>query len=334
MKTLQPHELFHSAFDYILEEGKRQEEIHQANKGEYSIVQNMHTYFETEVIPLIIQNDWVYEAALKFAKEYALECFHYLQLGGQEVLNAQRRLIKTNENVTDFLAHAHLIGVAPLALTTDLVKASDFLSLLKIDKLSKKMKEDAQRLHEEAKDQEALQLNVTLRAIRDNYEITLPRVMYVVRRAIKIKLGQPAKSSDNELTGISQNIDWYTSRITASYSLEPVFGNLHQFYKVARNVGSHHNREKWDPENNEITLDDNAKILKISVYEFQQRYRHLAHLCELGLRGILSDFCERERGKLSNNLVMEYLKIFSKDFPNTEEVHIQFYPDITSNTPS
>lgn len=57
MKTVWPHEFFHLDFDQMLEEGKRQEEISPVNKGEHSLVRNMHAYFDSEVLPLILSND-------------------------------------------------------------------------------------------------------------------------------------------------------------------------------------------------------------------------------------------------------------------------------------
>ena len=47
-------------------------------------------------------------------------------------------------------------------------------------------KNEVKLLYEEAKEHEATQAWVTLRAIRDLYELILPRVMFVVRRVIKV----------------------------------------------------------------------------------------------------------------------------------------------------
>jgi len=54
MRTVLPHTFFRLDFDQMLEEGKRQEEIHPANKGEYALVRNIHTYFDGAVLPLMI----------------------------------------------------------------------------------------------------------------------------------------------------------------------------------------------------------------------------------------------------------------------------------------
>lgn len=325
MKTVWPHEFFRLDFDQMLEEGRRQEEIHPANKGEYALVRNMHAYFAGDVLPLVIHDDWVFEAASTFASDFAIDCFRHLKLCGQEVYNTHKRLLGIKEGITELLARAHIAGGAPLPGTVGLAKASDFLSLVDLDKLPEGMRVEAIELHEQAKDHELLQLTVTLRAIRDSYEITLPRVMYVARRAMKVKLGLSRKASDNKLTGISEYIDWYAARIDSHHSLYPVLGRLREFYKVARNVASHHGGIKWEPASNEVTLPNRSTVLGVHVYQFQQRYRCLVYLCQLGVRGILSAFCQREQGATSDNLVREYINAFPEDFPASEEGVVRFY---------
>lgn len=326
MRTVLPHAFFRLDFDQMLEEGKRQEKIHTANKGEYALVRNMHAYFDGEVLPLIVSNDWVFEAASRFAADYAINCFHFLRLSGQEVYNAQKGLLEISEALVDFLARAYHAGAAPLAGRIDLPKASDFLELVELEKLNAKMRQEALTLYERAKDHEILQLKVTLRAIHSSYETTLPRVMYVVRRAIKVKLGLHARKSDDELTGISAYMSWYIRRVNTGHPLYAVLGKLRGFYKIARNVGSHHRGLRWEPDSNEVILAGENTELRMSVHEFQQKYRHLIYLCELGLRGILSAFCEREQGAVSNWLVKEYVKTFPEDFPEGEQGVVKFYP--------
>lgn len=326
MRRVWPHEFFRLDFDQMLEEGDRQEKIHTANAGEYSLVRGMHTYFDNEVLPFILNDNWVYEAASTFASDYAIDCFHFLKLSGQEVYNAQKSLSELNEKVVDFLARSYQAGAASLAGMIDLSKASDFLGLVGIDRLSPQMRSEARALHEQTKDHEVLQLKVTLRGIRDSYETSLPRVMYVVRRAIKVKLGLPPGPSDDEITGISEYISWYTARVSSGHPLYPVLGELHSFYKVARNAGSHHRGLEWEPENDQVILADDSTVLVVSLHEFQQKYRYIIYVCELGLRGILAAFCERERGCVSNWLVKEYMKTFPENFPEGEPGIVRFYP--------
>jgi len=326
MRRVWPHEFFRLDFDQMLEEGKRQEAIHTSNAGEHNLVRSMHAYFVSDVLPLLLSDDWVYEAASRFASEYAIDCFHFLKLGGQEAYNTQKNLLGLNEKIVNFLARAYHADAAPLAATIDLPKASDFLDLVEADRLSPEMCSEAATLHEETLDHEILQLKVTLRGIRESYETSLPRVMYVVRRAIKVKLGLPPKPSDDELTGISEYICWYTARATSGHPLSPVLGELRTFYKVARNAGSHHQGLEWKPESDKVILADDTTVLTMPLPEFQQKYRHIVYVCELGLRGILSAFCERERGDVSNWLVREYAKTFPEDFPEGEPGIVRSYP--------
>lgn len=325
MRTVLPHEFFRLDFDQMLEEGKRQENIHNANRGEYSLLQSIHGYFNDEVLPLILNNDWVFESASKFASDYAKDCFYFLKLRGQETYNTQKKLLDSNKSVIDFLGRAYHAGAAP-SDTINLSKASDFLSIIDEDKLDSAMYSEAMILLEETRDHEIIQLLVTLQGITGNYETPLPRIMYVVRRAIKVSLNLPPRDSDYELTGISEYISWYTAHVGKSNPLYPVLGDLPRFYKVARNVGSHHKGLKWYPENDEIILEDENIVIPVQLHVFQQKYRHLVYLCELGLRGILSAFCEIEQSNVSNTLVKEYIKSFPEDFPEGEPGVVRFYP--------
>jgi hypothetical protein len=123
MVRVLPHEAFRLDFNMIVAEGKRQEEIHSANVGEFALVQNMHACFDSEILPRIVQNDWVFEAAARFANEYAGDCFRYLRLGGQEVYRTQLQLHDINSRVTEFLVEAYRSGIAPQAVSIDIAKA-------------------------------------------------------------------------------------------------------------------------------------------------------------------------------------------------------------------
>jgi hypothetical protein len=149
--------------------------------------------------------------------------------------------------------------------------------------------------------------------------------MYAVKRPIKIAKGIPRKPSDNELIGISEDITWYSRYIPSSHALYPIFGNLRNFYKIARNVGNHHKGFTWEPTKNLVILEDLNDRIEVNVTEFLQKHRHLVHFCELGVRGILAGFCEREQGEISNNLVYQYAKIFPPDWNGGEEGIIKFY---------
>jgi hypothetical protein len=139
-------------------------------------------------MPSIIHNDWVFEAASKFATEYAMDYFLHLRLSGKEAFHTNEQLHESNKKAKDFLRRAARVGGAPREY--DLIKASNFRDLLKVDKLTKRMRVEAESLYEQVKDHEKLQLLVTLRGIRDNYVTILPRIMYVVRRVMKVTLGE------------------------------------------------------------------------------------------------------------------------------------------------
>jgi hypothetical protein len=329
MNVLFPPQIFRIKFDQIRGDGRRQEDLHPANEGEFDIVQKMHSFFNLEVIPRIHHDDWVFEAAQKFATAYADDYFRYFCLAVPEVSTSQETLHAINDKIVNFLAQASILGAA--TLEGDLPKASDFLGCLDFDQLPNRMKAEAQILYEQATDHEATQLQSTLRAIRDNYEVALPRVMFVVRRAIKVELRLTPKESDNELQGISQYISWYNDRIGDNHPLQPVLGNLQSFYKIARNAGSHHHGLIWKPDTNEVILRDLDGMHPFPVLEFQQKYRHIIYLCELGLHGILSAYCEREKGELSNSLVTKYLKVNLNISSNEAKELVHFYP-VPANT--
>ena len=327
-RTILPHQFFRIDFDMMLGQANEQEEKDPVNKGEYAIVQSMHRYFCENVLPAIIRDDWVYDAASRFASEYAIECFRYLRLGADQIYQRQVRLLEIKEQVLDFIARVKAAGcMIPLSGSTRLSHLSDFLSVIDVGKLPDEMRREATSLREDAQDLEPLLLDATLDALRATYERLLPRIMYVVRRTIKTNQGLRRKKSDQDLIAISECLSWYDAHVSNTHPLYPVLGNLQPFYKVARNVGSHHRGLEWDENNDQIILRDKTTTLTMPLYEFQQKYRHMVYLCELGTRGILSAFCEREQGSVSNWLVKEYEKTFPDNFPVEEpETEVIPYP--------
>jgi hypothetical protein len=325
MQKVKPHEFFRLDFDQIVEEGKHQEEILRTNIGEHTLVRRMHEFFSNSVLPLIVTDDWVFESAHRFATEYVLDCIRLLRLTGVEVYQSQQKLALLKNEVTDLVARAKLAGYVDSFGSADLEKVSDFKKLLVIDRMPADWVAKVDALYDRAIDHEEIHVTVALRSIRDLYEIELPRVMYVVKRAIKVANSVPKKSLDDKLTGISEDITWYSKYIPIGHALHPVFGNLKGFYKIARNVGNHHKGFKWEPARNMVILEDKSDRIEVNVTEFLQKHRHLVHLCELGVRGILTGFCERERGNISNNLVIEYIKIFPPDWAGGEKGVVQFY---------
>jgi len=311
-----PHEFFRIDFDTMLEAAKRQEEIDSRNRGEYTIAKSIHAYFDGKVLPVIASDNWVFEAAQRFASEFAIDCFKYLRLGSSEVYNTQKSLQEINTRVKELITQANGLGAVSEKGTLSLAKASDFYAILDHNRLNKTMRDEALALYKQAQDEESLLPTVTLRAIRDIYETVLPRVMYVVLRTIKVELGLTPKRSDEKLIGMSESISFYNDHIDIHHPLHPVFGKLYDFYRVARNAGNHHLGLVWKPDKNEVVLQGSqSHPITVPLLEFQQRYRYFVYMSEFGVRGILSAFCEREQGETANWLVEEYKKIFPEDFP-------------------
>ncbi|MBC8503634.1 MAG: hypothetical protein H8D34_02180 [Chloroflexi bacterium] len=326
MQKVKPHEFFRLDFDQMVEEGKRQEELLAINMGELALVKKMHGFFSDTVLPLIISDDWVFEAAMRFATEYAIDCIRVLRLTGYEVYQAQQNLMELKTEVQEIINDAKGSGyLVPFTGRKELEKASDFISLLKINRMSRRWKTRVSDLHSRIVDREELHVFTGLRALRDIYESELPRIMYVVKRVIKVVDGIPRKVSDNELQGISEDITWYSRHISSEHPLYPVFGEITSFYKIARNVGNHHQGFKWNPSENSVILKDTNEMIEVNVTEFIQKLRYMIYLCELGFRGILASFCEREQGEISKKLVLEYSKIFPSDWTGGEEGVVEFY---------
>ena len=318
MKNVQPYQVFRRDFDAMLQHGERQERVDPANVGEESLLRDMHAYFDNEILPLIVDHDWVFEAASRFASDYAMDCFHSLELTNKEVHDAQKRLRKLKKQVKEFVERARRQGAVDSSGKPHLTKASGFIDLIDLDRLPSSMKREALALHDKVEHNEILHLRVALRGIREEYTTTLPRIMFVALRAMKVRLGQRPKSGDDTLRDISDYLTWYESNLAEDHPLYPVLGELRAFYKVARNVESHHHALVWHSETNTVELSDDNDTVRMSVREFMQKFRHIVYLCELGLRGILSAFCERERGPVAESLRKAYDKTFPDDFPQGE----------------
>jgi hypothetical protein len=321
-RTVLPHEVFRADFDQMLEEGARQERIHLANQGEEAVVCGMHSYFDGVVIPLIKEDDWVYAAALDFVEEYAQDCFDYLEMDGEMAWELQKKLLSRKREVEDFLVKAFKVKALrkhKLDYADQMIpKASDFIKYVKLYCLSPEMKSDAMTLYKRARREETKQLKWTLRMIRAAYEKTLPRIMYVTRRAIRVNQQLPMKPSYNDLPNISASISWLERYIQEDHPLHPVLGDIRNFYRIARNTESHQYELEWDEDSNKVVLVDGEEKLPVDLYVFQQRYRYLVYLCDIGLRGILAAFTERERGPRSLEILRAYSKTFPEDFPPGE----------------
>jgi hypothetical protein len=322
-----PHQIFQSDFNQIITEAKRQEKVHLVNKGELDVAKRIFDFISNEVGPRIEDNEWVFSGAHQFANEFAPQYFNRLRLTGEQTVKYQNQLHATNEEVTQLLAEFRVRGKAPRAGNIDLKKASDFIDLISYDDLAEHERIRVDDLHQRVKQHEILQLNLTLDAISDLYEMGLPRVMFVFRRALKMNLGKKPSSSDDDLNPPSNYIDWINGNMKQGHVLIDYFAseNTRTFYRTSRNVSSHHRALLFNQETNLVTLVDDRVTLDIPLYEFQQRYRYLTYLVYYGMRGILYHFSIRERGEVSLRVCEDYENTFPSQMPGIVERRVKPY---------
>lgn len=309
---LYPHQVFNNDFNKIIDEARRQEEVNSGNRGELRVARSIHNLIASEVGPLIESSDWIYEGALRFAEELAPQYFNRLRLTGEQTVRYNNQLHSTNNEVVQLLAELSTLGKVSVVERIDLTKASDFSHLIDYSILSKKERLRVDNLCKRIKQHEILQLTLTLDAISNLYEMGLPRVMFVIRRALKVKLGKSQTLSDDELHPPSNYIDWIRGNLASGHILKSHFAadKPRIFYRTARNVANHHKGLEFDPNNNMIRLVDKSTTLEIPLYEFQQRYRYLVYLVDYSVRGILYYFTNIERGYVSVKVCHDYESTF------------------------
>ena len=328
-KNFYADELLRFDFSQIHDEAKRQEEIHPSNKGELAIAQGVFIFFNNSVIPTIISEDWIYQAALTFVEEYVQTYFNIIRLSGDQTYQWQQNLLKTNNEVIDLLTRMSLAGKVPQSGDVNLPKASDFTQLILFEKLTSSERLAVDELHQRTLDHEDMQLTLTLKNIGNMYEVGLPRVMFVVRRVIKHIIGEKDTKSDNKLLQPSDYLDWYAQKCDDTHPLYPIIGDeeMQAFLKLARNVSSHHVGLQWDRIKNTVTLADRKDTLEIPIHLFQQRHRYLVYLIDYGARAILAGFCEAEHSEKSNKIYAQYEKVFPSGFPSGEGRGVKLYPN-------
>jgi hypothetical protein len=315
---LYPHQIFKLDFYQLRDEATRQERIHSANRGEIDIALGVFDFFATDICPHIERDKWVFESARIFADAYVAQYFQALRLSGEQAVRYQLQLHKANDVVRETLAHFAAQGKAPKAGRVDLVKGSDFVDLILLDRLGEGDRQRVESLYRRVTQHEELQMNLTLRLILDMYETALPRVMFVARRALKTAMKLKPTSGDDLLLQPADYIEWLSNHIEPDHSIyEMLAGDKPRaFYKTSRNVASHHRGLRWRPEENLVVLEDRNNSLEVPVHEFQQRYRYLQYFCDYGIKGILASFCEKERGELSFRVCQDYDATFPSVMPN------------------
>ena len=173
------------------------------------------------------------------------------------------------------------------------------------------MKLKANLLYDETLDLEHLYVNVVCQAIQAMYEKALPRMFYVVRRALKVKMELEPSIDDEALQDTSRYLNWCYQHLPEPHVLQKALVKHRNFYRIVRNVDSHKNGPKWLSEANSVYLPDKKEQITVDITEYSKRYRYLMYFCEIGARGILAAFCDREQGAISNGVMHSYIKIYN-----------------------
>jgi hypothetical protein len=314
------HEMFQADFLDMLAEVNRQPEIATVHQDDAEIGKDIFFFYAEKVLPLIKSDDSIYSAAEEFASEYSNDYFYTIRMQSN-VEDTQAKLTALRGDVKQFLYEVIRMGKAPNSIA--LTKLSDFIREIKIQELPVDMQKKAKTLFEHSSDLEKLYVNVGTQAIKVLYEKGFPRIFYVVKRALKKHLGLKKSFSDEVLFEAHQYLNWCAQKLPQSHIVSRSLVSHRQFYKVVRNVDSHLLVPKWLPDSNEVILPDRDIELSVKITDFSKYYRYLMYFCEIGSRGILAVFCDCERGKISNSVKDEYLKMFN----NPELKHeIQDYP--------
>lgn len=308
MTCIYPHQMFQADFLVMFREVQRQEEIAPLHTDDVETGKEIFFFFAESVLPLLLSDDWVYEAARRFAAEYADEYFVMLRLL-TSVRENQERLTILRQSVRQFIETAIASGFAPNSV--NLTKLSDFRKMIALNSLPVNMKQKANMLYDETLDLEHLYVNVVCQAIQAMYEKALPRIFYVVRRALKVKMELEPSTDDETLEDASRYLNWCYQHLPEPHVLQKVLVKHRNFYRIVRNVDSHKNGPKWFSETNSVYLPDKKEQITVDITEYSKRYRYLMYFCEIGARGILAAFCDRERGAISNGVMHSYIKIYN-----------------------
>ncbi len=315
-----PHEFFRIEFDTLLEEGRRQERIDPENAGEAQEIESLHKYLDKEVLPLVTSHDWVFEAADRLAREWIQHVFDQEFLTGAQCYSMQTALHKLKEEVIGFVARASARGWTKKSADSGLrlKKASDFYYLLDVRRINDRAAmAEAQRLRSTTESHERRQVRLIMTALRDLYAKVFPQVMFVVKRAMKVNANLPPSEGDNKLRDVSEDLCWYDSRVGPGSALYLLTKDLRNKYRVVRNASSHPGQFAWLPHTNIVRfLESKMKQwTEFDVDEYHRLYRRLVLFCDMGIRGILSAYCQREHGDFSCQLVGQWVETFPDRYP-------------------
>ena len=308
MTSLYPHQMFQADFLEMYRAVGLQEALDPKYKEETENGKEIFYFFGEQVLPLVLSNEWVYAAAMRFAEEFAEEYFIMIRLL-DSVQVTQDRIVETRKAVVRLAIEAHNCGKAPDKLK--LTKPSDFAKTINLKELPGQLKSKGKKLLSDSRDLEQLYVNVTSKAIQSMYERGFSRIFFVVKRALKIKMNKTPSPGDESLSDTHQYINWCNENLENDHILRKLFVDQRRFYKLVRNVDSHVHGPKWNPGTNEVYLQDRNEQERFHIDVFSQRYRYLMYFCEIGVRGILGTFCSKEKGEKSNRVTDQYLKIYT-----------------------
>ena len=315
-----PHTMFEQDFFEMYKEVQRQEKLDPKYKNESKMGTDIFYLFGEDVLPNIKNDDWVYESAKVFAKDYAEEYFTTLRLMNS-VDNIQKRLTKMRSEIKELVREAMKSGL--ISGSVKLVKPSDFTKIVDIDELPGNLPQKAANLYNDALDLENMYVHTGSQATQALYEKGLPRIFFVVKRALKRQFGFAKTSGDNQLQEPHQYINWCKQHLDNQHILSRFLVSNREYYKIVRNVDSHYSGPKWLPESNQIYLPDKDNQMTVHIDKFSQLYRYLMYFCEIGCRGILAIFSKIEQGSISNHIKNEYIRMY--DYPKLKH-QLQNYP--------
>jgi len=312
-----PHEFFRIEFDELLREGPRQESMLSANAGEAGEIQALHAFWDKRVLPLILTDDQVFAAAKVFVETWSTNCFDEYEMVGSACLEAQSKLHTLQEEVIETIAQASLRGWLKRGFhpeSVDLKKASDFYTGLALRRInSPSFQTHARGLFEQAKKVERQRIGLIMKLVPELYAQVLPHVLIVVRRALESQQRLPLGA--NVPVDLSDDLSWWESRASAEPGLDLFVNRLRDTYKVMRNAWDHPNQWEWCPKRNTVRLREGVRKLWIEIGSdrLHRLYRRLDMFADLGIRGILSAYCERTHDPSTLGLV----EASSETFPDS-----------------
>lgn len=315
-----PHEFFRIDFDVLVEEGKRQERIWSANVGEAKQVQLMHDCWDQQVLPLVLSNDWVFEGAERLVEEWVQDCFDQMAQTGGAAYEMQQMLDELKAKVTEFLAYAATKGWTRhqfQSTSVDLKKASDFYKELRPRRISERgALARARGLWHQALQHERQQVRLIMSCTRDQFAHVFPQVAFVAKRAIAVRDNLATAATSDEPRDPTDDLLWFESRVKPGTGFHLVTSELRDRYRIIRHAASHPGQFEWVAEASVVRFQvgKSSQWIEFDVDDYHRYYRRLVFFCDLGLRGVLSAYCDRTRSAKCYDLVQAYVAAFPQEY--------------------